>query len=313
MRINSSRPEENRLQTAHIILLITFGLYLLYGKIVPYLPFYEYKYPVLLISQLLFIVPGMLTLRLCGKDWAREIRFTVPEGRNVMLGLTAIVCAYPLIAAVNLLSQIFVENQVTPVVEYMLQFGLGPSIFLLALMPAFTEEFLCRGILYWYGYRGISKVEGVLISALVFALMHMNLNQFFYAFFLGIVFALMVEASDSILVSMIMHFAVNAFNVVMTYMAGAYLQPAQETTDALELLTEGLDSPLQIIMSVCGLAAVAGMLILIIYRTFKVNGRTLHAEKTGTHTQNKKHPADLFLLIYIAASVILTIQGTVFR
>lgn len=309
---SSSRPEESRLRTAHIILLTTFGLYLLYGKLVQYLPIYEYKFLVLLISQILFVLPGMLILRLGGMDWAREIRFTLPEGRNVMLGLTAMVCAYPLIAVLNLLSQIFVVNQVTPVVAYMLQFGLGPSIFLLALMPAFTEEFLCRGILYWYGYRGISKTEGIVLSALVFALMHMNLNQFFYAFFLGIVFALMIEASDSILVSMIMHFAVNAFNVVMTYMAGAYLQ-TEEEADALEILTQGISSPAQIIMSVCALAAVAGMLILIIYRAFKVNGRTLRTEESGTGLSGKKHPADLFLLVYIVAAAILTIQSTVFR
>ena len=176
----------------------------------------------------------------------------------------------------------------------------------------YAEEFLCRGILYWFGYRGISKIEGVLLSALVFALMHMNLNQFFYAFFLGIVFALMVEASDSILVSMIMHFAVNAFNVFATYMAGASIQPEQET-DALALLTDGLSSPLYVILSVCGLAAVAGMLILIIYRAFKINGRTLRTETAGTGPQDKRHPADLFLLVYIVAAVILTIQGTVFR
>lgn len=312
MKTSSSQSEKNRLQTAHIILLVTFGLYLLYERFAQYLPFYEYKYPLLLVSQFLFILPGMLILRLTGRDWAKEIRFTMPEGRNVMLGLTAMICAYPLIAVLNLLSQIFVVNQVTPVVEYMLQFGLGPSIFLLALMPAFAEEFLCRGILYWFGYRGISKIEGVLLSALVFALMHMNLNQFFYAFFLGIVFALMVEASDSILVSMIMHFAVNAFNVFATYMAGASIQPEQET-DALALLTEGLSSPLYVILSVCGLAAVAGMLILIIYRAFKINGRTLRTETAGTGPQDKRHPADLFLLVYIVAAVILTIQGTVFR
>ena len=111
---------------------------------------------------------------------------------------------------------------------------------------------------------------------------------------------------------MIMHFAVNAFNVFATYMAGASIQPEQET-DALALLTEGLSSPLYVILSVCGLAAVAGMLILIIYRAFKINGRTLRTETADTGPQDKRHPADLFLLVYIVAAVILTIQGTVFR
>ena len=314
MRINSS-SKEKCLHTANIILLVTFGLYLLYGRAAQYLPFYEHKYVILLISQILIILPGMLILRLTGQDWAGEIRFRLPEGRNVMLGLTAMVCAYPLAAVLNLISQIFVKNQVTPVVEYMLQFGLGPSIFLLALMPAFAEEFLCRGILYWYGYRGMSKKEGILVSALVFALMHLNLNQFFYAFFLGVVFALMDEAADSILVSMIMHFAINGLNVFLTYMTtmSSTAVQSQEETDVIALLAEGLQSPLQIAVSVGALAAVAGLLILIIYRAFKENGRTLRMDQAGAARQDKKHPADLFLLIYIVTAAIITVKETMFR
>ena len=311
--MQSSKADETRLHTAHFILLAAFGLYLLYGRLCRYLPFYEYKFPVLLISQLLFVIPGMLVLRMQGEDWAKRIRFTVPDGRNVLMGLITMVCAYPLAVLMNLLSQLFVENQVTTVVAYMLQLGLGPSIFILALMPAFTEEFLFRGILYWNAYRDRSKVEGILVSALAFGLMHLNLNQFFYAFFLGIIFALMVEATDSIVVSMIMHFSVNAFNVLVSYMAGsAGVQDASSDQAAL-VLTEGMNAPGQVIIAVCSILAVCVLLILTIYRTFTLNGRSLRREEAADSGQRKKHPADLLLAVYIATALVITVQSTVFH
>jgi hypothetical protein len=46
----------------------------------------------------------------------------------------------------------------------------------------------------------------------------MNFNQFIYAFAMGVVFALMIEATDSILTTMIIHFTINGSSVVMTYM-----------------------------------------------------------------------------------------------
>ena len=37
----------------------------------------------------------------------------------------------------------------------------------------------------------------------------MNVNQFIYAFFMGVIFALIIEATDTILASVIVHFTIN--------------------------------------------------------------------------------------------------------
>ena len=75
-----------------------------------------------------------------------------------------------------------------------------------------------------YGaYRQRAKTTGIWLSALAFGLFHLKFNQMLYAVYLGIVLALMVEATGSIYTSMLMHFLLNGFNVTMNFMANQRL------------------------------------------------------------------------------------------
>lgn len=133
-----------------------------------------------------------------------------------------IISAYPVVVILNRFSMFFVKNQVMEVMPYMMRMGYFPMLFVMAVMPAFNEEFLCRGILYG-AYRQRAKTTGIWLSALAFGLFHLNFNQMLYAVYLGIVLALMVEATGSIYTSMLMHFLLNGFNVTMNFMANQRL------------------------------------------------------------------------------------------
>ena len=73
-----------------------------------------------------------------------------------------------------------------------------------ALAPAFAEEFLFRGVIYG-NLRPFGKTQAILISSLLFALMHQNIGQFFYTFVGGVAMALMYELTGSIWCSIIYH------------------------------------------------------------------------------------------------------------
>lgn len=81
-----------------------------------------------------------------------------------------------------------------------------------ALIPAIAEEALFRyipiALILPYTKKG-----AIWISAFFFALVHCNLYQLPYAFFAGIVFALLDIAFDSILPSVILHFINNLSSV----------------------------------------------------------------------------------------------------
>ena len=77
-----------------------------------------------------------------------------------------------------------------------------------AIAPAFAEEFLFRGVFYT-NLRPYGRTQAILISSLLFALMHQNIAQLFYTFAAGIAMALMYELTGSIWCSVIYHLVNN--------------------------------------------------------------------------------------------------------
>ena len=94
--------------------------------------------------------------------------------------------------------------------------NLGLSLFTTALLPGLVEETIFRGVLY-SRVRKAHPLKGIFFSALFFGIAHMNFQQFCYAFFLGIVFGFLIEATDSIFASMTTHMVFNASSILLTY------------------------------------------------------------------------------------------------
>lgn len=90
-------------------------------------------------------------------------------------------------------------------------------IAVIAVLPAVFEEFTHRGLLIGALRDRGSEMEIVVISALMFALMHTNIVQFFYAFAGGLVMGYVVVKTGSILPSMLMHFTNNAVSCIINY------------------------------------------------------------------------------------------------
>lgn len=90
------------------------------------------------------------------------------------------------------------------------------SLVTVAILPAFCEEFTHRGMLL-SAYKKLGLKKAVLLSALMFALIHLNVGQFFYAFVAGIVLAIVALYSRSIVPSMIIHFINNGINVYLDF------------------------------------------------------------------------------------------------
>lgn len=86
-----------------------------------------------------------------------------------------------------------------------------------ALLPAVFEEFTHRGLLIDALKNRGSELSVVLLSALMFALMHTNVMQCFYAFVGGCILGFIAVRSKSIYPTMILHFANNAFATIEDY------------------------------------------------------------------------------------------------
>ena len=91
------------------------------------------------------------------------------------------------------------------------------SLIFVALMPAVCEETLHRGMLL-NGTRGLGMKKCILINGLMFGLMHLNIEQFFYATLIGFFLGFVVYVTGSIYPCMIIHFMNNGIGVVLSFM-----------------------------------------------------------------------------------------------
>ena len=66
----------------------------------------------------------------------------------------------------------------------------------------------------------------------------MNFNQFFYAFVLGLVFALLVEATSSLFSSMLAHIAANSYSVIMINLIPRDMLESDSTEAVIEELSQ---------------------------------------------------------------------------
>lgn len=85
-----------------------------------------------------------------------------------------------------------------------------------AVLPAICEETAHRGMLL----RGLSSLgarKAIIISSLLFGLMHMNIEQFFYTTLIGLFLGYLTMFTDNIYPAIIMHFMNNFLSTFMSF------------------------------------------------------------------------------------------------
>ena len=104
------------------------------------------------------------------------------------------------------------------------------NLVILGILPAIGEELIFRGIIFNGLRRNFKDFFAVVISALLFTLMHASLEQFVYPFLMGLLFGLLVLRTKTILSSMIVHCANNMIVVTIAFiyeMTGFDFMPKQ--------------------------------------------------------------------------------------
>ncbi len=90
----------------------------------------------------------------------------------------------------------------------------------IAVLPAICEELLFRGVVL-NGLKTKGFWFAIFLSGLMFALMHMSLEQFIYQFFIGIVLGAIVLITNSIIPTILLHFFNNFIVILSYYIFGA--------------------------------------------------------------------------------------------
>lgn len=195
----------------------------------------------LLLSESMIMVPGfvfLLVYTFKKENFCERMHFKKIKISTVFMLILFTFMIMPLTTLLNAVSMLFVDNTVLSMSTQVLSKPFLLMLFMMAVFGPFCEEFVFRGIVYG-GYRKEGSIfAAVIVSGLLFGLMHMNFNQAGYAFVIGIVFALLVEATGSIFSSILCHFIFNAQSVCLMYLMNHFMPGIYDAQSSLSGYTK---------------------------------------------------------------------------
>ena len=209
----------------------------------------------LVIPEIILLVPALLYVVILRPSTVDGVSMSVVSPLTTILTVVLTFCIMPLVMVINSVSSLIGGNEVDSVMNALvLENPLWMNLIIIALLPAVVEEFIFRGLLL-NGYKKRNPLMAILLSAFLFGLMHMNLNQFSYAFVIGIIFGFLAYATGSLLPSILGHFIINGTSVVITHLSsGATQEPV--ATDIKIQIAQYISA-----IMVLGIIAVAGTVI----------------------------------------------------
>jgi len=260
----------------------------------------------LILSEAVIWVPCVIYLACTKTNPLTYCRIKkVKIGTLFMTVLFTMLCG-PLVTLSNAISMLFVDNTVINFSSSILEMPFLPMLLLMAVYGPFVEEFGFRGMLYT-GYKKSGNVlRTVVLTAFLFAIMHMNFNQAAYAFVIGIMLALLMEATDSIWPVFIVHFCVNAFSVCTMFLMNAI------SAEYMELVAETANeatSPEQMLLVICVYGVLAVMFtplaICVLVGIAHHEGRVVNLKNVWASRKIKgESPFDAPLLLGIIICIV---------
>lgn len=169
------------------------------------------------LFYLILLAATLIYLKVCGDDMKTTLRIRPIHIGSFFLVILLAFTIRPVAGFITLIANLFFKDVTTTTMTEKVMQNLSLSIFTTAFLPGLVEETIFRGVVY-SRVRKANPIKGILLSALFFGIAHMNFQQFCYAFFLGIVFGFLIEATDSIVSSMTAHMVFNASSLLLTYL-----------------------------------------------------------------------------------------------
>ena len=181
-----------------------------------------------LISIFCIFIPFAITYRIISKRISPQTEI-LPFEKPVSPKLFGIAIAMGILALLlsNYLTGVFIfymDNIGIKITAPETQkFSGGTATFLLyiirgAMVPALIEEFALRGVVM-QPLRKFGDKFAIVMSSLVFAVMHGNMVQAPFAFILGCAIGYFVIITGTLWTGVIIHFTNNAFSIVMSVVA----------------------------------------------------------------------------------------------
>ena len=215
----------------------------------------------LVIPEIILLIPALLYVLVLRPKTVDGVSMSVVSPTTTILTVVLTFLIMPLVMFINSITSLFAENSVDTVLNYIVNNNpLWLNLVIIALLPAVVEEFIFRGLIF-NGYKRRNPFMAILLSAALFGLIHMNINQFSYAFAIGVIFGFMAYATGSLLPSILSHFIINGTSVVISHLS------ADKVTEPVA--TEVKLATMDYVYAYAALAVVAAVGLLLAYFVYK--------------------------------------------
>ncbi len=184
------------------------------------------------LSELVVLIPAVAAVLYSGEKLSTLIPLHKIKLSSALLIPLYVLVLFPLVSLVNYISMLFVENTVTSIADELLGMPMWVMILTIGIFGPFVEEIVFRGVMLQSFQRTGRIIGSIILSSLMFGMIHMNFNQFGYGTVMGIMLALLVEATGSVLASFIAHAFFNTFEVVMMYANKDVLEDASSIAES---------------------------------------------------------------------------------
>ncbi len=221
--------------------------------------------------EMMILLPAVIVVLFSGDRLSVLMPFKKVKIPTILFTLLYTVMLYPISILANSISMLFVKNRVLELSDQILQLPMWQMLLSIGIFGPFVEEIVFRGVML-HSYQRTGRITGsIILSAFLFGLMHMNFNQFFYGFLLGIMLALLVEATGSVLTSFIAHATFNSVEVLMMYASKDVLKDAQNYLNNPQLMQSAQLWSIGIYFIMAVIAT--SIAICIAYKISEIEGR----------------------------------------
>jgi len=215
--MESKNSDRLSFKNANLLYMVVMVLFITAGNIVQS---WDFKYGILITEFLLIALPAIIYAKLRGASVRHELRFNRLGFVDALLVIITFIAAYFVSVFINLLGEIALSMMGELIVQD-IPFATNPKeymalLFIIAGSAGICEEILFRGFIM-RAYEKLGMWPNIIVTALLFSILHLNIQNIIAPFFLGIILGFVVYKTNSIFAGILGHFINNAISVTLGY------------------------------------------------------------------------------------------------
>lgn len=215
---NEQYKSKSTITGVNILYLIAMVLFISVGAFVQSRSF---NTGIIITEFLLIALPPLLYVIIKRSSIKRELRFNRLHFVDSLLVIVIFLCGYPIAVFVNLIGNIFVSffgkliTSPIPVASNINEYFV--MLLIVAASAGLCEEILFRGLIL-RGYEKLGMWRSIIFTAVLFSMLHINIQNIFGPLFLGILLGYVVYITNSIYAGMLGHFVNNGISVSIMFL-----------------------------------------------------------------------------------------------